>query len=110
MSNNPRARNYNIGVYHERRFNRTDLTIRRDLGLRAQEFIPEKAVPLALRRIARNPPEEGFAIIPASKVLPNGRTDVYLLYMPIDSSAQSQPGYTPKRRTFLDSFTQFGGG
>jgi hypothetical protein len=90
MSKDPRDRNYNFGLYRDYQFSERDFIIRRDFGLYAEEFIRDKDISLALRRIAKNPPEK-FAIFPASEFLPICRKDLYLLYMPISRITQSQP-------------------
>lgn len=64
----PKSRDYHFGLYHFFKFNETDLRIRQNLGLCAQEFLPEKGIPLALRRIAKEPLER-MLILPASLVL-----------------------------------------
>jgi hypothetical protein len=96
MSENPRDRTYNLGLYSNYKFNEKDFIIRKDLGFIAQEFIPEEDVPLALRKIAKDSPF-AFAIFPASGVLFDVSTDSYVLYVPIvEAQINSRPPMTPE--------------
>ena len=85
----PKSKDYHIGLYHYFRFNETDLRIRQNLELCAQEFIPEEGIPLALRRIARDSLKR-ILILPASAVLDPSEYDKEryhdsVIYTPIDN-------------------------